>query len=67
MQSSALVVNLKQRVAEAKDNINNEAEKMEVELCRSLIDASRHTFKVITNPGTGTVVILRCGRQLTFT
>ena len=49
LQSSALVEKLRQEVAEAKKGIK-ELEEMEVEFCRSLVDDSRHTFKVIANP-----------------
>ena len=50
VQISASLVNLKQEVAEANENINKESEETEVELCRSLVDDSSHTFKVIANP-----------------
>lgn len=50
MQSSALVVNLRQEVTEAKENVNSEPEEMEFELSRYLVDGCHHTFKVIANP-----------------
>lgn len=50
VQSSVLVVNLKQKVAKSEENTNKEPKEMEVELCRRLVDYSHCTFKVIANP-----------------
>lgn len=38
LQSSTLVVNLMQELAEAKEDINKEPKEMEVEFCHSLVD-----------------------------
>lgn len=50
VQSYALVVNLRQKVGEAEENTSKEPEEVEIELCRTLVDGSHRTLKVIANP-----------------